>query len=182
MNIFVLDSHPETAAQMQCDRHVVKMVLETAQMLCTVINEMGGSAPYKSTHVNHPCSVWARKSLGNFLWLYDHGMALAKEYTTRYGKVHKAEAVIQECMFLSYQQEFPDPGPEDPCGLDVTPFALCMPDEYKSDNVVESYRRFYIGEKAGFARWNKTRSAPQWWQQSTPENDDGKKGKQVQTR
>jgi hypothetical protein len=57
-----------------------------------------------------------------------------------------------------------------------------MPDEYKSDNVVESYRRFYIGEKAGFARWNKTRSAPQWWQQSTPENDDGKKGKQVQTR
>ena len=83
MNIFVLDRHPVTAAQLQCDRHVVKMVLESAQMLCTSINMLGGQAQYKTAHVNHPCSVWARETLGNFLWLYDHGMALAKEYTHR---------------------------------------------------------------------------------------------------
>jgi hypothetical protein len=71
VNIFVLHKHPRQAARMQCDQHVVKMTLESAQMLSTVINELGGEGPYKSTHVNHPCSVWARQSLGNFLWLYD---------------------------------------------------------------------------------------------------------------
>jgi hypothetical protein len=158
MNIFVLDRSPGTAARMQCDRHVVKMTLESAQMLATAVNELGGQTPYKSAHLNHPCSVWARETLGNFIWLYDHGMALAKEYTRRYGKVHKSEAVIQECM--------------DQCrdlslyNLKRTPHPLCMPDEYKTDDAVESYRRFYIGEKASFARWNKTTEPPPWWPQT----------------
>ena len=155
MNIFVLDPDPGVAARMQCDRHVVKMTLESAQMLSTAVNELGGQAPYKSAHVNHPCSVWVRESLGNFLWMYDHGMALAKEYTQRYGKVHKSEAVIQECM----DKVRPLPL----FNLSRTPHPLCMPDEYKSDDAVEAYRRFYIADKSGFAQWNKTTEAPSWW-------------------
>ena len=156
MNIFVLHRDPVVAAQMQCDRHVVKMVLESAQMLCTAVNVLGGEAPYKTAHVNHPCSVWARQSLGNFFWLYDHGMALAEEYTHRYGKRHKSEEVIRDCM---YQWEAGLPL----YGLTCTPPPLCMPDQYKSDDVVDSYRAFYIGDKSRFALWNKARPAPQWW-------------------
>ena len=157
MNIFVLDRNPVVAAQMQCDRHVVKMVLESAQMLSTAVNLLGGKGRYKSNHVNHPCSVWARETLGNFLWLYDHGMALAKEYTERYGKRHKSEAVIQDCM--------DEIRPLPLYGLKHTPHPLCMPDEYKTDDVVQSYRTFYLQDKVRFAQWNKTRPAPQWWAQ-----------------
>ena len=155
MNIFVLDRSPGIAARMQCDRHVVKMTLESAQMLCTAINELGGQAPYKSAHGNHPCSVWARETLSNFIWLWEHGTALANEYTERYGKVHKSEAVMWECMDKLRPLSF--------VHTSRTPHPLCMPDEYKSDDAVESYRRFYIGEKAGFAQWNKTTEAPPWW-------------------
>ena len=163
MNIFVLHNHPRIAARMQCDKHVSKMTLETAQMLSTAVNELGGQAPYKSAHVNHPCSVWARKTLANFLWLYDHGIALAAEYTRRYGKVHKSEAVIRECMSQMKTLRLYGLDPETGRIPDRTPHPLCMPDEYKSDDAVESYRRFYIGEKAGFAQWNKKTKPPAWW-------------------
>ena len=156
MNIFVLDRDPAAAAQMQCGRHVVKMVLESAQMLCTAVNALGGEARYKTAHVNHPCSVWARQTLGNFAWLYDHGMALAEEYTHRYGKRHKSEEVIRDCM---HQWEAGLPLHD----LNCTPHPLCMPDEYKTDDVVQSYRAYYLGDKVRFAQWNKTRPAPQWW-------------------
>ena len=157
MNIFVLHPDPGIAARMQCDRHVVKMTLESAQMLCTAINELGGQAPYKSAHVNHPCSVWARETLSNFIWLWEHGTALANEYTERYGKVHKSEAVMWECMDKLRPLSF--------VHFSRTPHPLCMPDEYKSGDAGESYRRFYIGEKAGFAQWNKTTESPSWWPQ-----------------
>jgi len=156
VNIFVLHKHPRIAARMQCDQHVVKMTLESAQMLSTVINELGGEGPYKSTHVNHPCSVWARQSLGNFLWLYDHGLSLAREYTRRYKKVHKSQVAIEACLVALDTVPLYD--------LARTPHPLCMPDEYKCDDVIEAYRAFYIGEKAGFAQWNKHRP-PFWWPQ-----------------
>ena len=157
MNIFILDENPVRAARMQCDRHVVKMTLETAQMLSTAINELGGQSPYKTAHVNHPCSVWARQSVENFRWLYRHGMALSLEYTKRYGKIHKSEAVIRQSLdALSTVSMTPG---------ERTPFPLCMPDEYKCNDAVESYRRFYIGEKARFAQWNKTTQSPSWWPQ-----------------
>jgi hypothetical protein len=165
MNIFVLHPMPDVAARMQCDKHVPKMTLETAQMLCTVINELGGQAPYKSAHVNHPCSVWARETLGNFLWLWEHGMALAKEYTERYGKVHKSEAVIRHCRkAIKDVACLSGPGFK---SRKVTPHPLCMPDQYKCDDVFESYRRYYIGEKFWFAQWNKTTEAPSWWPERT---------------
>ena len=161
MDIFVLDRDPVVAAQMQCDRHVVKMVLESAQMLSTAVNLLGGDARYKTAHVNHPCSVWARETAGNFLWLYDHGMALAKEYTERYGKRHKSEEVIQDCMY-QWEAGWIWSGADPHL---VTPHPLCMPDEYKTDDVVQSYRAYYLGDKVRFAQWNKTRPAPQWWAQ-----------------
>ena len=159
MNIFVLHKHPRTAARMQCDQHVVKMTLESAQMLSTVINELGGQGPYKPTHVNHPCSVWARESLGNFLWLYDHGLSLAREYTRRYKKVHKSQLAIEACLAAL------DTVPL--YNLERTPHPLCMPDQYKCDDVTEAYRAFYIGEKASFAKWNR-HSPPFWWPQEVP--------------
>ena len=159
MNIFVLHKHPRTAARMQCDQHVVKMTLESAQMLSTVINELGGQGPYKPTHVNHPCSVWARESLGNFLWLYDHGLSLAREYTRRYKKVHKSQLAIEACLAAL------DTVPL--YNLERTPHPLCMPDQYKCDNVTEAYRAFYIGEKASFAKWARHRP-PFWWPQEVP--------------
>jgi len=84
MNIFVLSSDPIEAAQMLCGKHVVKMPLESAQLLCSPYPK--GAAPYRRTHYNHPCAVWARESLGNYLWLVEHGLALCDEFNSRYKK------------------------------------------------------------------------------------------------
>ena len=97
MNIFILDANPEAAAAMACDKHVVKMILETAQMLCTVARDMGyEGAPYRSTHKNHPCTVWAAKTSSNWSWLLRHGFALCDEYTKRYGKNHKSSVLLEK--------------------------------------------------------------------------------------
>lgn len=153
MNIFVLDTDPVKAAQAQFDKHVVRMVLESAQLLCSAFPQ--GAAPYRRTHYNHPCAVWTRQSYANFAWLVDHGLALADEYEHRYNKVHKSREVIQWCLSNADKAEFATTG--------QTPFALAMPDEYKSACPVESYRAYYRGAKAAIAAWNKTRPAPEWW-------------------
>lgn len=145
MNIFVLSECPIEAAKMQCDKHVVKMIVETAQMLCTV-----GTGPYRPTHVNHPCTVWAKQSLENFEWLVAHGLALCDEYTYRYGKRHKTQDVIENII---------EPNEWSVEGL--TKFALAMPDEFKSDDVVKAYRAYYHS-KSHFARWTR-REVPTWW-------------------
>jgi hypothetical protein len=154
MNIFVLDHDPVKAAQMQCDKHVVKMILESAQILSTVSAELGGIAPYRPTHVNHPCTIWARQSIGNWLWLVRHAKALSDEYTFRYGKIHKSKAVIVE---IALRGARPKQGV-------MTPFVLCMPDEFKTNNAIESYRFFYMMKKSKFAVWKKARAAPIWWE------------------
>lgn len=153
MNIFVLDRDPVAAAQMQFDRHVIKMVLETAQLLCAAFPE--GAAPYKRTHYNHPCGVWARASRDNFRWLATHGLALADEYEFRYGKVHASRGVILWCVEHLDEVTFP--------AADLSPFALAMPDEYKRPDAVEAYRTYYRQGKAAIARWGKNRPAPEWW-------------------
>jgi len=84
MNIFVLDTNQEKNPEYHCDKHVVKMIVETAQLLCSAHWMSGGSATYRKTHVNHPCAVWARKTKSNYLWLCNHGLALCNEYTKRY--------------------------------------------------------------------------------------------------
>ena len=95
MNIFVVDYNPVRAAKMLCDQHVVKMPLESAQILCAAYEQE--KAPYRRTHYNHPCTIWTRTSKENYLWLIDHGLALCHEYTYRYQKVHKSEEVIRWC-------------------------------------------------------------------------------------
>lgn len=150
MNIFVLDEDPNQAARFACDKHVVKMILESAQLLCAAFPE--GDAPYKKTHVNHPCSIWTRANNSNYEWLVQHAYALCAEYTKRYGKVHKSQSVIEWCDINRPNL------PKEP----ITPFPQAMPDQYKSSNPVLAYRAYYIGEKAAFATW-KT-NIPDWFQ------------------
>jgi hypothetical protein len=157
MNIFVLDKDPRQAAEDACDKLVVKMVLETAQLLCSVFPQ--GEAPYRRTHYNHPCSVWTREAMGNYHWLIEHGLALADEYRYRYGKTHKSEEVIRWCDTNWHRA----PIPHD----DRTPFAQAMPEQYRQYDAVEAYRAYYLGSKSRFAQWSKTRPAPYWWTNST---------------
>jgi hypothetical protein len=153
MNIFILDKSPELAAQYQCDKHVVKMVLETAQILSTVASVNGLKTQYKPTHKNHPCTLWAGKSKANTEWLIQHGIGLAKEYTKRYGKIHKSSLVIADLARLQLASKLPD--------LGLTPFAQAMPDTYRDTDPVVAYRNYYKGDKAGIATWKTT--APDWW-------------------
>lgn len=94
MNIFVSNPCPIKSAQALDNRRVIKMILESTQLLSTAINFYGGKAPYKSTHINHPCSIWTRTSKANAHWLLDHLKALCNEYTSRYNKVHKCVEYI----------------------------------------------------------------------------------------
>ena len=151
MNIFVLHRNPVTAAQMACDKHVIKMILESAQMLCTVAHAHGFEAPYRATHKKHPCTLWAARSKANWQWLIDHAMGLCTEYTKRYGKIHKSQKHIEWCKSLAIR--LPSFG--------LTPFAQAMPEQYKNPCVVKAYRAYYRGEKAAFATW-KTQT-PKWW-------------------
>jgi hypothetical protein len=154
MNVFVLDENPNVCAQYHCDKHVVKMILETAQLLCGVHWSVGSEAPYKLSHKNHPCSIWVRECVENYVWLCDLGIELSKEYTHRYGKIHKSQSVIEWCMTNIPQLK--ENG-------SITKFALAMPDEYKVDySVVESYRNYYRGAKTSFAVW-KNREVPNWF-------------------
>ena len=153
MNVFVLDLSPTTAAIEQCDKHIVKMPLESAQMLCAALHRHKADAPYKPTHKNHPCTLWAGDSRSNFLWLGYHGLALCLEYSRRYHRRHKCQDIIEFCLSAS------DSIPEN---NGRTTFPLCMPDKYKTDDPVESYRAYYLGEKSLFAQWNHS-NPPQWW-------------------
>ena len=100
MNIFVLDKDPKKCAEYHNDKHVVKMILETAQLLCGVhhMAESKLDIPYRLSHKNHPCSIWARECIENYVWLCDLGMELCKEYTYRYGKRHKSQDIIEWCI------------------------------------------------------------------------------------
>lgn len=161
MNIFVLDENPSTAAQMMCDKHVVKMILETAQMMCTVVASYGHDTPYRPTHAKHPCTLWAGQSRSNWGWLVDHGMALCEEYTKRYGKVHKSQRVIEWCAQTHIDL------PESP----RTPFAQAMPPQYRNKCAVVAYRAYYQGEKAPIATW-KTEQ-PHWWLATAEREENG---------
>ena len=154
MNIFVLDYDQEKAAQYHNDKHIVKMVLEYAQLLSSVHrihNSPFADNVYRLTHKNHPCAIWARESYSNYDWLYTMFQATALEYTNRYSRVHKSFAersayLRQNCLNI-------DKG--------LTPFPLCMPDQYKTNDAVESYRAYYMGEKRHIAQWKF--GAPFWW-------------------
>jgi len=155
MNIFVLDAIPTVAARYHCDKHVVKMPLETAQILSTVHWRYGNEAPYKPTHEKHPCTLWAGQTAENYRWLVKLGLALCHEYTHRYDKVHACQRVIQVLMMP-------------PLGLTArgfTTFAKAMPQEYICHSVVESYRTYYQNDKASICSWTR-RDTPFFMQEA----------------
>tara|TARA_Y100000401_G_scaffold115318_1_gene118835 strand:+ start:1968 stop:2468 length:501 start_codon:yes stop_codon:yes gene_type:complete len=165
VNLFYLHVDPAAAAQYQCDKHVVKMILETAQMLSTAHRELDGdeNVPdvlYKRTHKNHPSTVWVRSEGAHYDWAYRHFAALCDEYTYRYGKVHLTDTKLRDVLATP------------PAGLPYGRWAgdppQCMPDEYKQADTVEAYRAYYQSpDKRRFAAWSKARPAPEWWR-----NDD----------
>jgi len=139
MNIFYLDECPKKAAKLQYNKHVVKMILESAQMLCTAHHHYGNgdNVPYKKAHYNHPSTIWVRQNSIHYDWLYDHMMALGNEYTKRYNKTHLS---IIKCRDLVYL----------PPGIPTVMFnqpPQCMPDEYKDPCSIQAYWNYYIGEK-----------------------------------
>lgn len=179
MNIFVVDSNPRQAARDLCDKHVVKMIVESAQMLSTAHRVIDGK-PYTRlsrtgrrlkcwshpnermdlslclpTMVNHPCTKWVMENDQNYLWLHQHTVGLLDEYTVRYHKAHSMDELIHVML------KTPPQGIAK--ATSTTPFAQAMPDQYRvADDAVTAYRNYYAGEKRRFAVW-KTARVPQWW-------------------
>ena len=166
MNIFYVDEDPKVAAQMMCDKHVVKMILESAQMLCSAHRVLDGDyyadkvGLYKIAHKNHPSTKWARSSHQHYKWLFDHMIGLMEEYTYRYGKHHASERLMQHLS--QYPKTIPFGDFVDP--------PQCMPECCKDENdVVEAYRNYYIKEKSSFARW-KNSGQPDWFMEGNYAN------------
>jgi len=159
MNIFVLSLITRLCARYHANKHVVKMILETAQLLCSAhivlddTDNIEETPLYKLSHRNHPCAKWARESSENYKWLYDLFYDLCTEYTYRYGKIHMCET-----KFISVLVFIPKNIPKGP----MTPFALAMPEECKMEDAVESYRNYYKMHKQHLCEWSK-RSVPEWY-------------------
>ena len=171
MNIFVLDRNPVIAAQMQCDKHVVKMILESFQMLSTahrvldgevvnqsrkywLLNDRREDVLYKPSHVNHPCNQWVRESSDNYRWLYNHAIALSKEYTYRYGKNHKSYEKLSNITEML---------PKNIPTKEMTDFALAMDSDYVDDDPVVSYRNYYFSKRSKFSMVWTGRQQPEWY-------------------
>lgn len=155
MNRFVLHEDPKTAAKHHCDKHVVKMIIEEAQMLSTVHRMYGyeGDELYKATHAKHPCTVWASESRENYEWAYSLLTELCGEYTLRYNKIHKTSRLLE--LLWSVPAGIPD--------VPMTPIPQAMPDDVKIDGEpIKAYRNYYIVHKSRFAVWRYT-EAPDWW-------------------
>ena len=179
MNIFYLDKDPKTCAEMHCDKNVVKMIIEYAQLMSTahrvldgdpyVSQTLGGrriqrwkhpnsnmeGRLYKASHVNHPSGIWTRKTVSNYLYLHGLWEELCKEYTYRYGKIHLTEEKLSDILC-----HLPENIPQGT----LTEFAQAMPEYCKKKNPVDAYRFYYVNEKDGFAKWTK-RKVPDWYEE-----------------
>ena len=169
MNIFFLDSDPKLCAQAHCDKHVVKMILEYAQLMSTTHRVLDPPSElhksmYKATHKNHPSRLWVEESEANYKWLHDLWFWTCKEYWWRYDKIHKTwEKLYNKLSHVPLNI---------PKGS-FTPPPKCMPDELRIDtgnlieDTVQSYKNFYIKEKSSFAKWGgpegKMRQPPNWF-------------------
>ena len=156
MNIFYLDKRPDDAAEMHCDKHCVKMILEYAQMLSTAHRELDGNVPdilYKSTHKNHPSTIWTRSSKQHYDWLFRLFRMLSAEYTLRYGKIHKTWEKLRKILETA-PKNIVENGWSDP--------PQCMPDHCKKPDTIDAYRNYYLTEKASFSTWNYSKQ-PTWW-------------------
>lgn len=159
MNIFALDECPRQSAIYHNDKHVVKMQLESVQMMCTVLSEHGIPVPYKAGWKNHPCTKWVRESLDNFMWLYDLTLYLNEEWKYRYNRVvdHKSVVLIKDCISKNGI-------PKSFLSVGRTKFATAMPEDCKafSQNSIECYKYYYVNYKNHLSKWTK-RSVPEWY-------------------
>ena len=182
MNVFVLDNDPVVAAQLQCDKHIVKMILESAQMLSTSHRMLDGikvrrpsksgkttvnhyilhdhpyeNVLYKAVHFNHPCTVWTRESLENYEWHYRHFISLCDEYKFRYGKLHLSDKLLRNALKTP---------PKNIRKKGLTQFPLAMksnPECMFPQDPVKSYRMFYQTKQDRFSMvWTK-RNVPLWF-------------------
>lgn len=171
MNLFILDKNLVTSASYHFDSHVNKMILEAAQLMCGAhwVSEALGFVPraltkdelkacrevvtpefYKLTHANHPCAIWVRSSLENFLWTKQYAHALAIEKMYRFGtSTHKSIDVINRLPIPRFES------------LGLTPYAQAMPEQYRCDDAVKAYRNYYKREKQHLYKW-KYRDVPGW--------------------
>ena len=157
MNIFYLDQDIHKCVEAHCDKHVVKMILEYAQLLSSV-HHMTDPDPskiisiYKLTHKNHPDAVWARASLGNYEYLYSLTILLGEEYTYRYGRVHKSIYMVEDMPYPTFVPDGPFTEPP-----------KCVHDDFKQiPDTVEAYRAYYKRDKGHFCVWTK-REIPKWF-------------------
>lgn len=162
MNLFILALKQKDIAEYMMDKHIVKIILEAVQMMCCAKRildpEEDATGLYKITHKNHPVSVWCRASKANYVWVLDLIDEMHEEWRFRYKhtKTHKSYVVAQ---FLRKNM----PSDDKFKTMELTPFALAMPDEYKTDDAVESYRKYYMSpEKQKIATW-KNRAKPVWY-------------------
>ena len=167
MNIFILSYIQSEIAEYMMDKHISKILLEAVQMLCSARrvlepNDIQGNAPlYKLAHKNHPVTIWCRKSKANFVWVLDLIEHMHTEWKYRYNhpesKIHKSYLMaLYLCEHIPPDDKFTEKG--------LTPFALAMPDKYKTDDPVLSYRNYYMSaEKQKIASWNKNRGKPHWY-------------------
>ena len=185
MNIFYLHPDPKICAEMHVDKHCVKMILETAQLLSTAhrildgIEDMGLSQTgrkkkvwrlpdnrdlvlYSATHTNHPSAIWCRQSSENYRWLHNLLVELVVEYNYRYGKVHKCQAIgLVDTLSLLPKNI--------PIGAFTEP-TPAMPDQYKvPGNSLKSYHNYYNGEKQRMFSW-KARPVPEFINKTVKEN------------
>jgi hypothetical protein len=190
MNIFALDKDPVVAAQMSCDKHIVKMILESAQMLCTAKRVLDGTeymdktkngrnikrwrldnpneeaTIYKAGWLGHPSTQWVMKSAYNYIWLYRHFKALNDEFMNRFPKNKKTGGHKSFILLGDLLSVPPKNAPLNVIGTLPTP---AMPDEckvYDENNkimVVPSYRKYYIMKKKRFAVWSKPATIPEWF-------------------
>lgn len=170
-------------ARYHCDKHLIKMIVEYAQLMSTAHRVLDGHTVkvgkksttllpgenftidlserivienrkcYLKTHHNHPCARWARESVANYRWLFKLFLACCTEYTARFGRAHKTQVVLQQ--FLSN-------APNNIALTNFTRWPLAMPTELQSESVVRSYRSYYIRDKARFAKWS-GRPQPSWF-------------------
>jgi len=191
MNIFYVDKDPKTAAKMMCDKHIIKMILESAQMLCTAKRVLDGieytdftkngrkirrwrlensneeAIIYKAGWLKHPSTQWVMKSAYNYIWLFNHFMALNQEYKLRWQKNVNHVSVDKLAELLKHP---PKNAPLNVIGTDADP---AMPDHCKiAGDVVGSYRKYYILEKRRFAKWEKHGAVmPDWYKEGIAEHD-----------
>ena len=183
VNIFYLHNDPKICAEMHNDKHCIKMILEYAQLLSTAHRVLDGTIErgtsksgrqksiyrlsdnrdnilYSATHIHHPSAVWVRKSVGNYFWLSNLLVELCKEYTYRYGKVHK-------CERDGLVQMLHDMVPDNMALIGFTEPTPAMPDDVKiAGDSLASYRNYYISNKQHLASWKgkvNSRNIPEWF-------------------